>query len=278
VLKPEGFPPRRPLLYAWRVFAKWLSFGIFGIGTVILITLVFPFMRLCIHPWQRLQKKARILVSVSFRFFVGIMTVLGVVELDAGNRDAYRNLHGKIVAANHPSLLDVVMLISLIPNADCIVRGTLRKTIVSGVIRQLYISNKLGFEQLIEDCRASLNNGNCIIIFPEGTRTARFPSSAETPSSSAETRIPAIKKGAARISLLSRCGVVPVRIGGTDKYGLGKKDPWMAFNPRDKYLYRLRMGQELSPEKYLKEPLPLGVKHFNQELYQALFNDMPETP
>jgi 1-acyl-sn-glycerol-3-phosphate acyltransferase len=247
------------LVYIWRVFAKWLSFGIFGIGTIVLITVLFPPMRLVLHPRRHFQKYARLLVSLGFRFFVGIMTFLGVVELDAGDRSSYRNLRGKIIASNHPSLLDVVMLISLIPNADCIVRSGLRKTLVNGVVRQLYIPNNLDFEHLTADCTASLNQGNCIIIFPEGSRTPR-------------TGQPVFKKGAVRISLASLCGIIPVHIGGTDKYGLGKKDPWAAFNPEDKYVYRLCMKKELSPKKYLAEPYTLGVRHYNQELYRVLCN------
>ena len=245
------------IVYIWRVFAKWLSFGIFGVGTILLVTGAFPVMRLFLHPRSRFQKKARVLVSLCFRFFIGIMTILGIVELSAGDKSAYRNLHGKIVAANHPSLLDVVMLISLIPNADCIVRSDLSKTIMKGIIRQLYIPNDLSFEQVVSDCTVSLNEGNCIIIFPEGSRTPR-------------TGNPVYKKGAVRISLASRCGIVPVRIGGTDKYGLGKKDPWAAFNPHEKYIYRLSIKTELSPEKYLAEGIVLGVKHYSQELQQVL--------
>ena len=250
----------RWLVYSWRVFIKWLSFGIFGLGTILLVTVVFPPMRLFFHPCRRFQKKARFLVSLSFRLFVGIMTLLGDLKLDAGARSAYRNLKSKIIAANHPSLLDVVMLISLIPNADCIVRSGLSKTIVNGVIRQLYIPNDLNFEQVMADCIASLNDGNCIIIFPEGSRTPRTGPSI-------------YKKGAVRLSMASLCGIVPIHIGGNDKYGLGKKDPWTAFNPREKYIYRIRIKPELSPEKYLAEGHIMGIKHYNQELQQVLMND-----
>jgi 1-acyl-sn-glycerol-3-phosphate acyltransferase len=254
-LGPEGSPPPKPLVYAWRVFAKWLSFGIFGAGTILLVSACFPLLRLFLHPRRRFQRYARLLVSLTFRFFVGIMTVLGIVELDPGDRSLYRKLRGKVIAANHPSLLDVVMLISLVPNADCIVRSDLSRTIVSGVIGQLYIPNSLGFERLLADCTASINEGNCIIIFPEGTRTPR-------------TGQGAFKKGAARIALAARCGIVPVRIGGTDKYGLGKKDPWTAFNPREKYIYRLRMGGELSPDAYGNTPA--GVKALTAAIRQAV--------
>ncbi|MDR2211853.1 MAG: 1-acyl-sn-glycerol-3-phosphate acyltransferase [Spirochaetaceae bacterium] len=241
--------------YAWRVFAKWFSFFIFGLGTLILVTLIFPPLRLVLHSRRRFRRRARALVSLSFRFFIQIMTLLGIVRLDAGDRARYRKLSGKIVAANHPSLLDVVMLFALIPNGDCIVRGGLSKTIVSGVVRQLYIPNTLDFEKLLEDCRESLEEGNCIIIFPEGSRTPRH----------GESRY---KKGAARISLYSHCPVVPVKIGGNDKYGLGKGDPWTGVNPAEGYIYKFSMQEELFPGAYSNTPG--GIKRFTGAIRQSI--------
>ncbi|MDR2768746.1 MAG: 1-acyl-sn-glycerol-3-phosphate acyltransferase [Treponema sp.] len=246
-------------LYRYHVAAKWFSFFIFGVGTLILVTAFFPVMRLFLHPRRRFQKSARSLVSFVFRFFVGIMTALRIVELRPGDRRAYRKLGGKIAAANHPSLLDVVMLIALIPNADCIVRGSLTRTIMRGIIRQLYIPNSGNAEKLIGDCVASIREGNCIIIFPEGTRTPRAGGQK-------------FKKGAVRIALAARCPIVPIRIGGTDKFGLGKKDPWTAFNPTEKYVYRLEILDELTGETWADMNTALAVRRWNEALYRALFS------
>jgi 1-acyl-sn-glycerol-3-phosphate acyltransferase len=247
--------PKNYLLYGYRVFAKWLSFFIFGLGTLTLVTLVFPVMRLFLHPRWRFQKYARLLITVSFKLFIWFMRIVDVVELRTDDKIRYRELSGKIVIANHPSLLDVVMLISLIPNADCIVRSGLSKTIVSGVIRQLYIPNSVSYEKLAEDCRVSLHRGNCIIIFPEGTRTPRKGQAI-------------YRKGAARISLDSRCPVVPVHICGNDKYGLGKHDPWTGVNSRERYIYKLSMGTELSPLLYNNNPP--GVQRFTNDIRNSL--------
>jgi 1-acyl-sn-glycerol-3-phosphate acyltransferase len=248
-------PPGNPLLYGYRVLGKWLSFLVFGFGALNIITFFFPLMRLVLHPRSRFQKYARRLVSLIFRIFVGFMQLLGVAKLETDERSRYRELSGKIVVANHPSLLDVVMLISLIPNADCITRSSLSKTIVSGAIRQLYIPNGTIFEKLLDNCKASLEQGNCIIIFPEGTRTPR-------------SGMGVYKKGAARVSLNSLCGVVPVHIGGNDKFGLGKHDPWTGFNPRERYIYKLSMGKELSPGDYNNSPS--GVRRFTADIRDSL--------
>lgn len=256
---PSDIPPVRNWpLYIWRVIAKWISFFCFGVGTVFLVTIVFPVMRLCLHPKKRFQKHARCLVSIVMRLFINIMTLLGSVRMEVDDRKSYSRLYSKIVVANHPSLLDVVFLISLIPNADCIVNSGLSRTIVRGVIHQLYIPNSMDFEELSKACIDSLKEGNCIIIFPEGTRTLR-------------SKEPVLKRGAARLALLSGCGIIPVQIGGNDKYGLGKHDPWGAYNHSERYLYRIRMGMELFPKNYIASSLPLSARALNEDIKKALF-------
>jgi len=246
-------------LYAYRVFVKWFSFFFFGISTLILVLVVFPFMRLVFHPRERFKKYGRRFVSGSFRFFVFIMHFLRGLDLKTDNRENYRHLSSKIVVANHPSILDVVMLLSLIPNADCIVNTNLnRNFIVKGVVRQLYILNSLDLENILQTCTESLKQGNCLIIFPEGTRTPR-------------TGKVILKKGAARIALYSGCNIVPIHIGGTDKYGLGKKDPWTGFNPRERYIYDISMGQEINPEKFRDLPTPKAVRAITREISAFLF-------
>ena len=237
---------------------KWLSFFVFGFCTLILATVIFPPMRLVLHPRERFKKYGRRFVSFTFRGFIKFMHIIGIVNLEAENRKLYRNISSKVIVANHPSLLDVVMLISLFPNADCIVNSYLSYNIVRGVINQLYILNSLDFESLLRSCIKSLEQGNCLIIFPEGTRTPRSGKNV-------------IKKGAARIALASCCGIIPLHIGGTDKYGLGKKDPWTGFNPQERYVYRISMGTEIYPEKYKNLSMPAAVRELTREFSAFLF-------
>jgi len=258
------FPPDLPRvsnrpLYVYRVLIKLLSFFVFGVGTLLLAIMIFPPMRLVLHPVERFKKYGRRFVSVTMKFFVSFMHFLGIVDVETCNREIYRHLSSKIIVANHPSLLDTVIFLSLIPNADCIVSASYKHNIIMGVVKQLYIINSLDFNDLLKACNDSLEHGNCLIIFPEGTRTPR-------------TGKVIIKKGAARIALDSGCGIIPVHIGGTDKYGLGKKDPWTGFNPRERYVYRLTMGAEINPEKYRSFPTPgRRVRALTREIQEILF-------
>jgi len=261
--KSEGSPLDMPpvsnkALYAYRVLIKWFSFFVFGLFSIILTTIVLPFMLIFIHPKKRRQKLARRLISAAMRFFVSLTHVLGIVNLEVDNREAYRNLSSKIIVANHPSLLDVVMLLSLFPNADCIVNAYLKHHLLTVIARQIYILGSLEHEELFRACTESLNNGNCLIVFPEGTRTPRSGKVV-------------FRKGAARIAMTSGCNIVPVHIGGTDKYGLGKKDPWTGFNPRERYVYRINMLKEVDPAKYQTLSKPAAVRALTGDLFAALF-------
>jgi len=257
------FPPDLPSvsnrpLYVYRVLAKWFSFCFIGSSSVILGLLVFPVMRLIFHPRERFQKYGRRFISRALQFFIFVMHSLRIVDLDTDDRKKYRQLSSKIIVANHPSLLDVVMLLSLIPNADCIVNAYLSRHILMGIVHQLYILNTGEIDDILHACTESLNRGNCLIIFPEGTRTPRSGKVI-------------LKKGAARIALASGCGIVPVHIGGTDKFGLGKKDPWTGFNPRERYVYRISMGAEIKPEEYSSLPAPAAAKCITEAVRSALF-------
>jgi len=255
---PPDFPPvTNKALYAYRVFGKWLSFFIFGLGSVLLTILVLPPMRLFLHPKTRFQKYGRRFVSAALRFFVSIMHIVGVVDFEPGSRDYYRRLSSKIIVANHPSILDVVMLISLIPNADCIVNAYLGRNILGGLARQLYILNSRDLDDIFDACATTLKQGNCLIVFPEGTRTPRVGKAI-------------LKKGAARIALATGFNILPIHIGGTDKFGLGKKDPWTGFNPRERYVYNLTIGAEINPEKFRRLPAPAAAKSITKEIAASL--------
>ena len=251
-------PISNKALYACRVFTKWFSFFFFGFTSLLLSILILPPMRLLLHPKERFKKYARRFISASFRFFIGLMHVIGTATMKTTDRHLFRNLSSKVIVANHPSLLDVVMLISLIPNADCIVNAYLSHSIVTVIIHQLYIVSSMNYQEIMDACFESLKQGNCLIIFPEGTRTPR-----------SGKIIP--KKGAARIALESGCGIVPVHIGGNDKYGLGKKDPWTAHNHKERYIYLISMGEEISPDKYSSLPKPAAAKALTNEFSSFLF-------
>ncbi len=214
-------------------------------------------MRLFIHPSIKFRKAAHRLVYYTFKFFTGFMTFFGVFKIETENKEYLKTLKSKIIVANHPSLLDVVCIISLVPDADCIVRGGLANGVVGGVVRQIYLTNSKDFSVLKENCIEALKSGSNLIIFPEGTRTPRHG------------RNP-YKKGAARIALFSQCDIVPIDITGTDKYGLGKHDPFLSFNHEFPYIYKMKVCNSVSPREYTELSSQIGAKRITEKISQAL--------
>ncbi len=265
IIEPKLFenpPPVRNYPVYWlRICSKLLSFGLFGIGAALISVVAFPVMKLLFPNPKRFRKAGHHFISVMFRFFTFYMTVTGCSYLTASDRKKFRTLKSCVIVANHPSILDVVMLISLIPNADCIVNAYLGgKNILHIIVQQLYIPTSLSHEEIMSRCSESLHDGNCIIIFPEGTRS--LPGGQHP-----------YKKGAARIALTSGCPIVPVFMGGNDKRGLRKHDPWLTYNTRKMYHYAVYMKDEISPEPFKDIPEPAAAKRITQKIHEVLCDE-----
>lgn len=238
-------------------FMKIFAMTVFGVGAVILAVFVFPFIRLFTLRRKDFGVVARAYVSHTFRVFLGFLNLLHVSIRKVENEDDYRNIHSKIIIANHPSLLDFVYIMSLVPNSTCIVRGGLTKTPLRGVIKQAYITNTTTFEDMCLECKKLTDMGCNVIIFPEGTRTPRHGKNN-------------YKKGAARIALYCGCDVQPIFIGGSDKYGLGKHDPLWSYNHVEPYLYDFKKLPVISIDEYKDLSEPIAAKRLTDKMEEVL--------
>lgn len=238
-------------------FMKIFAMTVFGVGAVILAVFVFPFIRLFTLRRKDFGVVARAYVSHTFRVFLGFLNILHVSIRKVENEDDYRNIHSKIIIANHPSLLDFVYIMSLVPNSTCIVRGGLTKTPLRGVIKQAYITNTTTFEDMCLECKKLTDMGCNVIIFPEGTRTPRHGKNN-------------YKKGAARIALYCGCDVQPIFIGGSDKYGLGKHDPLWSYNHVEPYLYDFKKLPVIYIDEYKDLSEPIAAKRLTDKMEEVL--------
>ena len=238
-------------------FMKILAICVFGIGAVLLAIFAFPFIRLFSKKELDFGVRAREYVSHTFRNFLRWLQISGVSYKIVDDLEAYHNIHSKIIIANHPSLLDFVYIMSLVPNSTCIVRGSLTRTPLRGVIKQAYITNTTTFEDMCVECKKLTDKGCNVIIFPEGTRTPRHGQNQ-------------YKKGAARIALYCGCDVLPIFIGGSDKYGLGKHDPLWSYNHVEPYYYDFKMLPVISINDYKDLSEPIAAKHLTEKMAEVI--------
>lgn len=158
---------------AWRLIWTGMAFVLFGVGGVILTLMVFPLINLLVWDRERRAVYAQLLMHWAFRLHVFYMTTFGVISVRLIGFEKLNQDRGVLVVSNHPSLLDVVWLISGMKRAQCIVKYQVWKNpFMRGMVTAAgYIRNDGDAEKLLEACRVELAAGKNIVIFPEGSRT-----------------------------------------------------------------------------------------------------------
>lgn len=208
----------------WRTLATGYCFAFLFVGGFVLSITALPLTRLLGDTPESKHLRARQLLHRTFRFYLRHMQALGLIRLDVQGQEYLAQAGGKLVIANHPSLLDVVILISLLPDCDCVVKAGLRKSLVRGVIAATGYTDNLDGDTLLTRCRASLAQGFPLVVFPEGTRS--------TPG---QTLV--FQRGVANIAVRCEADILPVVIT-CDPPTLLKGEPWYRI-PTEKPVFRV---------------------------------------
>lgn len=234
----------------WRLLGTGFSFVLFGAIGVLFWGLAYPLLRPFLDSGIERKQQARNLMRGLYLWYLNFMRRWGILDyaIEGGER---LNQPGSLVIANHPCLLDIVFLMSQIPNATCIVKPEKARNPFLGIpIHSIgYIYAEDG-ELLLERCRQELKEGAVLVVFPEGTRT--------TPG-----QPPKFKRGAAAIAIDSKVAVVPVLLGCSPTT-LTKQDRWYQI-PAKKFTLSMQVGEVLESEPVIESlPRSLAVRHLTR--------------
>lgn len=157
-----------------------------GLGSLALLCAIWlPFAMLLypMLPKRTGQTLGRWVIMVVFRMYLRLLSTLCACRFDLSELDQLRDAGPVIVAANHPSLLDAVLIISRLPNAICVMKSSLMNNLLFGSAARLarYVRNDSAV-QMLKQSRAGLHEGAQLLMFPEGTRTRNFPLDPLTPT------------------------------------------------------------------------------------------------
>jgi 1-acyl-sn-glycerol-3-phosphate acyltransferase len=113
-------------------------------------------------------------IGRGFSLYLGALQATGMLRCDLSALDALRDEPGLVIAPNHPSLLDAVLLTSRLPRVVCIAKAAIwDNPLLGGGMRLAgYVRNDAPVA-MIRDAAAALRAGRQVLIFPEGTRTPR---------------------------------------------------------------------------------------------------------
>jgi 1-acyl-sn-glycerol-3-phosphate acyltransferase len=218
------------LNYCWRLFATGLAFFTFGAVGVVFWGLLFPLFERLLGQGIDKKRRSRLLMRRVFLIYMNFMRAIGILNYEVHGAERL-DAPGRLIVANHPSLLDIVFLISQIKNATCIVKPAL----IRNPFMRIPI-NAMGYiyaeapEVLVERCEAELREGGSLIVFPEGTRT--------TPG-----RPIKFQRGAAAIALQAQATIQPITLGCTPTT-LTKHEKWYQI-PAKRFTLSLHVGDDI---------------------------------
>jgi 1-acyl-sn-glycerol-3-phosphate acyltransferase len=216
-------------IYEYAVF----YLGLFWFGLLCLLWSVFAVPLQPILPRDRGRALGRFVIMAAFRLFLASLSLSGRFRFDLSELDTLRDEKSLIIAPNHPSLWDAVLIVSRLPDVACVMKASVINNIFLGAGARLarYIRNE-PLRQMITLAVKDVQRGSRLLLFPEGTRTVRRPLNP--------------LKGS--IGVIACRSGVPVQtvIIETDSPFLTKG--WPVYKmPRLPMTYRVRLGRRFDP-------------------------------
>jgi 1-acyl-sn-glycerol-3-phosphate acyltransferase len=239
----------------WRQVRLGSAFVVFGLAALSVAFVAAPIARRRAHSAEEAELGVQRAIQRGYAVTVAYMKAVGIVRLDAAGLDGLTGVGPCIVVANHPTLIDVVLLGSRMKQMDCIVNAGwtahspfLRRAIdAAGFVR-----NDAGAE-IVDACAERLQRGRRLLVFPEGTR-------------SPVVGLGKFHRGAVHISLASGKPILAVTIRAKPRM-LGGKRKWYDVAGRPSH-FQLRMAGRLDPASYQRggASLPLAARRMNEDL------------
>lgn len=159
-------------LYEYIVlYGSLVLFGAAGLTYTFIGAVLYPLL-----PRRYGARLGRLIMTNLFRPYLAIITASGLVKCDLSALDALAGGERIIIAPNHPSLIDVVLIGSRLTNIACIMKADIQNNILFGGGARLagYIRND-STGNMVRTSVAELKEGAQLLIFPEGTRTTAQP-------------------------------------------------------------------------------------------------------
>jgi 1-acyl-sn-glycerol-3-phosphate acyltransferase len=191
-------------------------------------------------------------ISTTIATFLAGASRCGLMRLDLSALDALNAERGLLLAANHPSMIDVFLVISRVRNAACLMKASIGFNVFLAVGAWLggYISNKR-VDLMIRQAAAAVASGQTVLAFPEGTRTISQP-------------VNKLKPGLALIAKRAKAPLQIILIETNSPY-LGQG--WKIWRPPQfPLVYKARLGPRLMPSSSVAETIRQLQEHFEQAL------------
>lgn len=240
----------RHLAEALTVYTSLTLLGLICLGWT-----MFALPLLLVLPERAGRRCGRAGILGGFRLYVWSLGLMGAYRFDLRALSALRDAPPLVLAPNHPSLIDALLIIAHEPRVACVMKSALMNNVFFGAGARLarYIRNEPP-RRMIREAVAELRRGGSVLLFPEGTRTTRAPINALQAS----------------VALVAQQSGAPVQtlIVETDSPCLSKG--WPLFRrPTFPITYRVRLGRRFEATGDVRAFTAQLEAYFREELAGA---------
>lgn len=226
----------------------WLGLMLLGGNLLCLPLLLVP----------RSLREHRVQAGISrlFQVFLAGAVYCGLMRLDLSALDTLNGKRRIVLVANHPSMIDVFLVISRIRHAICLMKSSLRSNafLAIGAYIAGYVSNRHP-DLMLRDAAQAVEQGALLLVFPEGTRTTRQP-------------INPLKPG---VGLIAKRAAAPLQtlLIQTNSAYLAKG--WNIFRPPEfPLVYRVTLGEQITANGPVTETMDSLQSYFEREISSSI--------
>jgi 1-acyl-sn-glycerol-3-phosphate acyltransferase len=225
----------------WRVVLRGLGFATFGVIALWIGVVYLPLQRLAVR--LRGSRDDTVLLAQramhrGMQRWLRWMGACGVFDISVQGREELER-GPAVVVANHPSLIDTPILLSVMPQGDFIVNAAWGDNPVlrACVDAADYLRIEHG-AVMVRHAVERLRAGRILVVYPEGSRTP-------------VEGLRSFERGAAQIALLAGVDIVPVVISVHPRTLM--KGQAFADVPERCPVWRVDVGARIHPAEFVRE-------------------------
>ena len=187
-------PSNKGIILVKNLFFTFVFYFVFAIPGIIFNFVLIPPLWLLTKIFPKVRYVSMWIARTFFRFLIGSLSLVRAIKIKELNGLDRIDINAPAVyVANHRTLIDVLILMALIPRANCLVKARsqpkgkgARKSFLPGFWKPFINGpfSLLGYIPMPNDwsdrnalletfgrCVETLQRGRSLVVFPEGTRS-----------------------------------------------------------------------------------------------------------
>lgn len=174
-------------------------FTIFGIGSLFVGLFVFPVINLFLKG-KRKKFAYSSVIHYSWMIFLKLLIISGALKIKIDDIEKIKNISQSIIVSTHPSYIDVLIILAIIPKTTCFVAPKIAKNyFFKNIAKSMFLISGNPIETVVQNAKNALDDGFNVLIFPMGTRHRK-------------NEFPKIRKGASQIAIESKNDITALKL------------------------------------------------------------------